>query len=71
MEHIQAFIIVAIDIKVEQEKKEASKAKHGKKPQVKPGQASAPIPGKEEAYGPYQVAARTYGRHDRPAQEYQ
>lgn len=28
---MQAFIIAAIDIKVEQEKKEASKAKHGKK----------------------------------------
>ena len=27
----QAFIIAAIDIKVEQEKKEAAKAKHGKK----------------------------------------
>jgi hypothetical protein len=29
--YTQAFIIAAIDIKVEQEKKEASKAKHGKK----------------------------------------
>jgi hypothetical protein len=28
---MQAFIIAAIDIKVEQEKKEAAKAKHGKK----------------------------------------
>lgn len=29
--YTQAFIIAAIDIKVEQEEKEASKAKHGKK----------------------------------------
>jgi hypothetical protein len=29
--YTQAFIIAAIDIKVEQEKKEASKAKQGKK----------------------------------------
>lgn len=29
--YTQAFIIAAIDIKVEQEKKEASKAKRGKK----------------------------------------
>lgn len=28
---MQAFIIAAIDIKVEREKKEAAKAKHGKK----------------------------------------
>lgn len=28
---MQAFIIAAIDIKVEQEKKEVAKAKHGKK----------------------------------------
>lgn len=29
--YTQAFIIAAIDIKVEQEKKEVTKAKHGKK----------------------------------------
>lgn len=29
--YTQAFIIAAIDIKVEQEKKEAAKAKYGKK----------------------------------------
>lgn len=29
--YTQAFIIAAIDIKVEQEKKEAAKVKHGKK----------------------------------------
>lgn len=39
----------------------------GKSAEVKPVLTLAHIPGKEEAYGPYQVSARTYRRHDRAA----